>query len=267
MLREIVECGGDASLVEARFVEGLADEQIESLFHAARDADYAQIAEDTRTLLDQLPPRRALDDHERSELETNLGRLRRRVGEVATIDFFGAPGRLAADAILARLDARASGTVQHEKSVAAEAHSAPHGAVWVTRKGIHVDRMASAWLIRRFIDPQARFKFVPGNDRGYHPEPGELRFDMFDGEYTHEGDRCSFEVLMEKFRLEERALRPIAELVHDIDLKDNKFGRPETAGLELLVAGMALAHREDEARLERAAAVLDDLYEFFKRKR
>ena len=69
------------------------------------------------------------------------------------------------------------------------------GRTWVTRHGVHVDRMASAWLIRRFIDPQARFKFVAA--RGYRPEPGELRFDMFEAEFSHEGDRCSFEVLVE----------------------------------------------------------------------
>jgi hypothetical protein len=90
---------------------------------------------------------------------------------------------------------------------------------------------------------------------------------MFDGEYTHLGELCTFEVLLSRFEITEAALRPIAEMVHDIDLKDEKYGRPQTAGIELIVNGIAMAHREDEARLARATAVLDDLYEYFKRKR
>jgi hypothetical protein len=134
----------------------------------------------------------------------------------------------------------------------------------VTRKGIYVDRMASGWLIQRFIDSKARFKFVAA--KGYLPEPGDLRFDMFEAEFTHEGDLCTFEVLLSRFSLQDPALRPLAEIVHDIDLKDSKFGRPDTVGFERVVAGIAMAHSEDEARLERACSVLDDLYEYFKRK-
>jgi hypothetical protein len=125
--------------------------------------------------------------------------------------------------------------------------------------------MASAWLIRRFIDPAPTFKFVGG--KGYTPEPGELRFDMFEAEYTHEGDHCTFEVLIGRFALEDPALHPIAEIVHDIDLKDAKFERPDTMGIERLVAGIAMAHKDDAARLERGTAVFDDLYEYFRRKR
>jgi hypothetical protein len=125
--------------------------------------------------------------------------------------------------------------------------------------------MASAWLIRRFIDPDATFKFVPG--KAYAPEPGELRFDMFEAEFTHEGDRCTFEVLLHRAGLSEPALARIAEIIHDIDLKDHKFGRPETAGIDSLILGIAMAHDTDELRLERSAAVFDDLHEFFRKKR
>ena len=136
---------------------------------------------------------------------------------------------------------------------------------WVTRKGIHVDRMASAWLIRRFIDADASFKFVPA--RGYKPEVGELRFDMFEAEFTHDGDRCTFEVLIHRMQLRDPALQSIAKIVHDIDLKDAKFGRPETQGIAALIAGIAMAHKEDQARLDRAGALFDDLYAYLKRKR
>src|ERR671930_1868166 len=125
------------------------------------------------------------------------------------------------------------------------------GRTWVTRTGIKIDRMASAWLIRKFIDPQARFKFVPA--KGYAPLEGELRFDMFEAEFTHEGDLCTFEVLVARLGLDDRALVPIAQIVHDIDLKDSKFDRPETAGIDRLIAGIAMGHRDDESRLERGS--------------
>ena len=113
-----------------------------------------------------------------------------------------------------------------------------HDQTWVTRKGIHVDRMGSAWLIRHFIDPGARFKFVPA--KGYQPEPAELRFDMYEAEFTHEGDLCTFEVLLERFALKDPALKSIAEIIHDIDLKDSKFAREETIGIDRLIAGIAM---------------------------
>ncbi len=90
---------------------------------------------------------------------------------------------------------------------------------------------------------------------------------MFDAEFTHQGNRCTFEVLIERTGLKEAALRPIAEIVHDINLKDEKFGRPETLGIDRLIAGMILANKEDGTRLERGKAIFDDLYEYFKRKR
>lgn len=137
------------------------------------------------------------------------------------------------------------------------------GRVWVTRRDVFVDRIASAWLIRRFIDPEARFKFVPS--RGYVPAPGELRFDMFEAEYTHEGDRCTFETLLRRFGLRDRALRIIGRIVHDIDCKDEKFGRPEAPGIAGLLQGIARSYPDDAARLERGAALFDDLYARFRR--
>jgi hypothetical protein len=139
------------------------------------------------------------------------------------------------------------------------------GRVWVTRQNVFVDRIASAWLIRRFIDQQARFKFVPA--RGYVPSPGELRFDMYEAEYTHEGDRCTFETLLRRFGLKERALRVIAEIVHDVDCKDSKYERAEAAGVASLIQGIARAHSDDTVRLERGAALFDDLYARFRQDR
>jgi hypothetical protein len=130
---------------------------------------------------------------------------------------------------------------------------------------VYVDRIASAWLIRRFIDPEARFKFVPA--KGYTPAPGELRFDMFEAEYTHQGDRCTFQVLLEQAGLDDPGLRAIAEIVHDIDLKDAKFGRDEAAGIASLISGIARSHPSDEERLAQGVAAFENLYASFRNRR
>lgn len=264
--REIAQGGGDASICEARFIEGLTDGQVEALFYAARDADYVEIAKEARGLLQSLSPRLKPEGAQRSQAANDLARLKRRIAEVVEIDFLGAPGRERADAAVSELEARLD---RFEPSTANEVSPASprdlRGRIWVTRKGIHVDRMASAWLIRRFIDPTARFKFVLA--KGYVPEPGEIRFDMFKAEFTHEGDRCTFEALVERTGLKDPALHPIAEIVHDLDLKDSKFSRQDALGVDRLISGIALSQKDDGARIERSAAVFDDLYEYFKRMR
>jgi len=266
VLREIVEGGGEASLCEARFVEGLSDDQVEVLFQAARDVEYRQLAEEGRRLAAMPLPDGQIEETRRTQLEIDLARLKRRLAEVIAIDFFGAPGREAAEGLVSGVEARMRERRSGKQIVNAAVTRREdfRGKVWVTRKGIHVDRMASAWFIRRFIDSDGRFKFV--SPKGYKPLQGELRFDMFEAEFTHEGDRCTLEILIERVGLNDHALTPIAEIVHDIDLKDAKFGRPETPGIDRLIAGIAMAHKDDETRLARGVAVFDDLYEYFKRK-
>ncbi len=265
--REIAEGGGEASICAASFVEGLSDKQVVAMFHAARDADYARIAEAARRLLKQIGSASRISGEKRARVDVELARFKRRAAEVLSIDFLGAPGRGAVDKLLGDLEARLRAAKRQKRSPAASGttRERTRGRTWVTRKGLHVDRMASAWLIKRFIDTDARFKFVPC--KGYRPLSGEVRFDMFEAEFTHEGDRCTFEVLIEKFGLDDPALRPVAQIVHDIDLKDSKFGRPEVPGIGRLVAGIAMAHREDEERLARGSAVFEDLYEYFRKKK
>src|ERR687885_489758 len=172
---------------------------------------------------------------------------------------------------LARQARDLAGALGEEPSAERRAEARAHalgplrGRTWVTRRGVHVDRIASAWLVRRFVDPEARFKFVPA--KGYAPEPGELRFDMFGGEFTHEGDRCTFEVLLARAGPDDPALRAIAELVHDLDLKDGRFARPETAGFGALIEGLCAATGDDDERLARRAAILDNLHAYFARRR
>lgn len=269
VLREIVEGGGEASLCEARFVEGLSDDAVEALFNTARDADYGQIAEEARRIAEDLPTGSEMDEGRRAQLEADILRLRRRLTELAAIDFFGAAGQFACESLVTSLEERLQALSANQSVTRLTASRQElqqlRGRTWITRKGIYIDRMASAWLIRRFIDPEASFKFVPA--KGYRPQPGEVRFDMFEAEFTHEGDRCTFEVLIVRSGLRDAALRAIAEIVHDIDLKDAKFARPEATGIDRLVTGMAMSHKDDETRLARAHSLFDDLYEYFRRKR
>jgi hypothetical protein len=268
VLKEITEGGGEAMICEAQLIDGVSDQEIRSLFTAARDEDYEAIAKEARTLAEAL--RQDLNAMTQVERRAQLTRLKAKLAQVVAIDFFGANGRETVDGLLTGLETKLTEGTAVETSeggaaqqTAALAHLKDR--TWVTRQGVHVDRIACAWLIRRFIDPGARFKFVSG--KGYAPSFGELRFDMFEAEFTHEGDRCSFEVLLGHAVLTDPALQAIAEIVHDIDLKDGKFGRDETGGIKALIAGVAMAHRSDEERLTRGGAIFDDLYEHFSRKR
>jgi hypothetical protein len=251
--RELAKEGGDATICQARLVEGLQDDSVERLFNDARSAAYREIQREARRTRGTEPQRQTAQLH-----------LRRCLSDLVEIDFFGAPGRREAEAAVARLyqppPSMSEGPVPRPVLKAADYR----GRTWVTRTGIHVDRIACSWLIRRFIDPRARLKFVAA--KGYAPEKGELRFDMFDGEFTHEGEDCSFEVLLNRFGIADAALRRLAMIVHDIDLRDAKFRREEAPGIERLIAGICLAHPKDDDRLRRGKDLFDDLYEYYHRK-
>jgi hypothetical protein len=258
LAKEIEELEGEAIVVEAALVEGLSDEALHALFDQAREADYLKIATEARELAERLET--DLPDGALAEAASQTVRLRKQLDQVVTIDFFGAESRAAAQGLVSGLEASLK-----EEEDDMPAPTPPAGPLrkrtWVTRTGVQVDRIASAWLIRRFIDPDATFKFVPA--KGYAPEARELRFDMFEGEFTHRGDRCTFEVLLAESRLDDQALTAIAEIIHDIDLKDDKYGRAETAGVKSLIAGIATPGADDEQRLARGAVLLDGLYDSF----
>ena len=131
------------------------------------------------------------------------------------------------------------------------------GRTWATRKGVLVDRIASAWLILRFIDRDARFQFV---SPGASAAPGTLRFDMAEADFGHEGDRCTFETLVRRFHPGDPALRHLAEIVHDLDIKGSKFGRVEAPGVATVIAGLAAGERDDDARIDQGLWLFDCLY-------
>lgn len=260
LMREIVEGGGEAMVCEARLVDGLSDPEVRARFNAARDEAYGEITEEARKLAKALA--KTKESLRVSEARPQIARLRARFDQIAAIDFFGAAGQVPTDSVIAGLEGKLS---PEEKPVNVATETILKGRVWVTRQGVQVDRIASAWLIKRFIDAAAKLKFVPA--RGYKPQPGELRFDMFDAEYTHEGDRCTFEVLLQRCGLRDPALAAIAEIVHDIDLKDGKYEREEASGIARLISGITMATTDDNQRIARGAEAFDSLYAYFRQVR
>jgi hypothetical protein len=261
--RELGELGGQASIFEGRFLDASTDDDIERRFIDARNADYAEIAAAAKQLAKKLEAKRIAPERIAAFTDEHA-KLVRRFGEVTAIDFLHVPGREAVEGLLAAI-VRALPRDGTKPGEPLAVMAKPSGATWVTRTGVHVDRIASSWLIRRFIDPQAGFKFVPAN--GYVPKDGELRFDMFEAEFTHIGDRCTFEVLVECMGLRDPALVAIGEIIHDLDLRDDKFSREENAGVRSTIDGICTVARDDEQRIAAASPMLDGLYSHFSLKR
>jgi hypothetical protein len=244
LLREIVADGGEAAICASDLVDGVTDIEIRSLFHRDRDAEYAAI----------IAAAAQAAGAESGPTPAQHATLERRLRDALAIDFFDAPNR--SDAIAAVAALAPSSRLAHARSTTPGER--PMNRVWVTRRGIKVDRIGSAWLIRKAIDPEARFKFV--DPAGYEPQPGELRFDMFDGEYTHDGPRCTFETLLARFDVVDPALAALGEIVHDVDCKDALFERAEAPGLAAFVQGLVATTVDDVVRLERGSMMFDALH-------
>ncbi|MGQ0648202.1 MAG: chromate resistance protein ChrB domain-containing protein [Gemmatimonadaceae bacterium] len=242
--RSILDDGGEATVVVADVVEGAKDQDLEDQFRRESRRAYAELVKAVRGI---------------GDTEKELRRLRSQLEDLSSRDWFDAPGRAEAERALAQASAARS---HPGSSASAGAAECPRGATWVTRRDVFVDRMASAWLILRFIDPAARFKFV---EPEYKPSRGELRFDMFDGEYTHEGDRCTFETLLLRFGLVAPALHRIGRIVHDIDLKVDATDALETEAIRFLLRGICLSRPGDEERIEAVRPVFDGLLANFER--
>ena len=237
--------GADATILRVREIEGMKDAEVIHLFHEARAQDYAPLLTALRGPGKRKGKRRTL---EAAELE----KLTRQFEDVRRLDFFDSPLGVEVQHELARHsggDAKAATRPLDVRRY--------RGRTWLTRPRPHIDRAASAWLIRRFIDPEARFVFAA--------KPAEhsdaLPFDMFEGEFTHHGDDCTFETLVKRFGLREKALRQIAEMVHEADVGDGKFAAVEAFGLDLVFKGWGRTSMSDEEILERAAVCFDGLYQ------
>ena len=250
--QEIVAGGGDAHLFAGEFVEGVANDAAVAQFRELRNADYDAIVRDAHAAM-----KAARSAAAATELTAAHARLVRRLDEVRTIDFFDAERRAAAEEALAAIDARLQKD-RKEESRMLNANPELRGRTWVTRPGVKVDRLASAWFIRRFVDPKARFRF---GDPSAPARAGELRFDMVGGDFTHEEDRCTLETLVARVGLPDKGVRAIAEIVHDLDLKDAKFNRAEAAGVRMMLDGLIARTDSDDERIERALVIFDDLHE------
>lgn len=251
LTQEIQKDRGEATLVRVDRLENLSEADVVRLFHQAREADYRALATRYRTSLRGLGRRargvalgRAADE---------LTRLGRELDRVRELDFFEAPGYQEVDRLRATAD-------MHLRPPAPEPAAAPlpdlRGRLWATRPRPHIDRLASAWLIRRFIDADARFLFAPPAE--FPPEA--VPFDVMGAEFGHQGEDVTFETLLKRGGLDTPSLRTLAEIVHEADLRDGRYDRPETDGIDLAVRGLAAAIKDDQELLGQALALFDGVY-------
>lgn len=267
LCQEIQKAGGDATLLKVESVENMTNEEVAALFRKARDEDYGELAKGVSAWLGRLEglvstgqDEQIKDSKELLAMSEGLKAFEKRLTEILDVDFFGATGRRSAEELIAR--GRLSLRRLTEKStpaVKALTRLYKHdfqGQAWVTRPRPHIDRIATAWAIRRFIDPEASFEFAddPGKTGDAVP------FDYVDTDFSHQGEDCTLETLIGRFGLTDKRLGKIAKIVHDADLKDAKFGSPESAGLDVLIRGMAAETADDHELMERGAALFEALY-------
>jgi hypothetical protein len=252
---EIVEAGGQATVFQASTIDSLSSDDLREAFRREREKDYRALTRSVAKLA-----RGARAGRDPRAFAKVLRAWRERLSAIEALDYFGAEGRDEARAAVSRLEALATGAQAVDRKVGAGGTLDPAAFQqrrWLTRPRPGIDRMASAWLIRRFIDPRAVFVFAaPDAPR----DAGTVTFDMFEGDFTHQGDRCTFEVLCTRFALAEPGLRRLAEIVHDLDLKDSRFGRPEVV-LGTLVEGLQKLHGSDDDLLEQGIALFEALYQ------
>ena len=244
LTQEIKEAGGEALILAIDQLD--AEEHVMDLSRRARGEEYGKLAAE----IEQVS--RSLD---RPELRDQLEKLRRRLAEIARIDFFRAAEGAEARAALARLEAGMSRSEKPGPAVPRIEIDRYRGRRWVTRPRPHVDRLASAWLIRRFIDPQAAIRYSET------PKKGEVSFDMRDADFGHRGNLCTFENLVASCGLGgDSALATLAEIVHAIDLADGTSARPEIPVVDGVLRAWADAGWSDQELERHGVALFEGLY-------
>jgi hypothetical protein len=269
--QEIEAAGGEAAVFRAGAVEGATDDEIIAAFRKARDEEYTLVAADLEGLTGAINEQKRgghLSAGRITAYEAELDRLHKELERVIAVDFFDASGRSAAVTAYERCRAALRATQSRSERLAKTrpTKTAAHdltkyqGQRWVTRRNLFIDRLASIWLIKRFIDKRPRFYFVSEGET----VEGAIRFDMYGAEFTHRGEDCTFETMINLFGLSDDAgLRAVAEIVHDIDLKDNKFNRLEAPGLSAVVRGLADLLKDDRKLVQQCNPIFDGLYESF----
>ncbi len=251
MAQEVRQAGGEALLIHVERVEGMADQDLIQLFREARQEDYLTLTEQIVELEDALS--QCSEPEARFDLKDKLDHLHKQHAEIARIDYFDCPERAA---LLARLTHLRQATLPEPLTpvaVPARYIADYRDARWVTRPMPYVDRAACAWLIRRFINPDATIRYAT------EPAADETPFDMADAEFSHQGDLCTFEVLLRAFDLDDPVLHAIGEIVHEIDLRDGLYARPQTEGVEALLRGWQQSGASDLEMEERGLLLFDGL--------
>lgn len=265
--QEIESAGGEAAIFRADSVAGTTDQELIDAFRKARDEEFAAIVAQFDGLTGAIREQSAgkhLSAGRLSSHEAEIDKLHIELERIAVNDFFNAGGRAAAFNAYQRCNT-AIRTAQGPTATAAQLQKKGgtldvakyQGQRWVTRRNLHSDRLASAWLIKQFIDKRPRFYFVADGET----VEGAIPFDMFGAEFTHHGEDCTFETMLKQFDLtESKGLRGLAEIVHDIDLKDDKFHRLEAAGLNAIIDGLSKILRDDRKLLQQTSTIFDALY-------
>ncbi len=271
--QEIESAGGEATVFRAAAVEGATDEEMIAAFQRARDAEYASVTAEFEGLSGAIGGQRRgghLSLGRVKAYEADLDRLHKELDRIIATDFFPSVGRAAAVSAYQRCRKALRASQPRNRQARATAAGAAEsldrnqfqGRRWVTRQQLFVDRLATIWLIKRFIDGRPRFAFIA---EGEAIEEG-IAFDIYGAEFSHQGDDCTFETMMKRFGLgDDPALRPLAEIVHDIDLKDDKFNRLEAPGLSAIIRGLAEWLNDDRKLMAHCLPILDGLYELFGR--
>ncbi len=252
LAQEIRQARGEANVMRVAQFEGLTDQQLIAMFHAAREEDYAEI--EARAIeLEKLLTKRARPD-DRKRAREALDVLRRRHAEIRRVDYFDSPAGVNVAARLARIEQALSPKALLAANVQTVAVAEYRNRQWMTRPHPHVDRLACIWLIRRFIDPAAVVRY------GLRPKSNEVAFDMDAAEFGHTGILCTFETMRLAFRFDDPALRAIAEIVHEIDLRDGRSVRPEIAGVDAILNGWLLTGMTDAELEAHGVALFEGLY-------
>jgi hypothetical protein len=268
--QEIESAGGEAAVFRADSVEGATGEEIISAFRKARDQEFADITAELDGLAGSIREQtrgKHLSAGRLAVHETELDRLHAELERVIANDFFEAKGRAAALNAYERCQKVIHSSQAPALKASRRSRKGDILAVrdyqrrrWVTRRNIHIDRLASAWLIKQFIDKSPRFYFVAEGETVDNAIP----FDMFGAEFTHQGEDCTFETMLKRFGLSDvRGLRELGEIVHDIDLKDDKFQRLEATGVKTIIDGLSETFPDDRKRLQQATIIFDGLFRVF----
>ena len=260
---EIKAAGGDASVFAADNVDSWSDDALVEEFRRARQEAYAALAREIERVLARIGATRRPRGSRAPAVTRLIEVFRERLSAIEHVDFFGSAGRDRVATLLQQLDERVSDSRRPAERPRTPGSADPRNyrtRLWVTRPRPGVDRMASAWLIRRFIDPQARFAFVADRESAPHDS---IPFDMFGVEFSHQGEGCTFETLCSVFAIEEPAVARIAAIVHDLDLKDGRFGAPEAPTIGTVIEGMQLSMAEDDELLDVGRALFESLYRAF----